>query len=99
KKMTVTGVPETLPDLVTRTTTLAKAAEEFVIPDPSYATILSTEATATNEGATWQVLKMDLDLGQAHILIETTYKDLGGKWGVETTTIQYPQYKKVIKYE
>ena len=124
KKMNVTGVPESTPDLVTRLTALFKEAEDFVIPDPPYGTILATEATASSEGgkitvkgtaknpadpiknllveidgANWQVLKMDMDLGQAHVVIETTYKDLGGKWGVDTTSIQYPQYKKVIKYE
>jgi len=124
KKMTVSGVPDSTPDLVTRLNNLFKEAEDFVIPDPSYATILSTDATATSEGGkvtvkgnaknaadqvkhlqvdvdgtTWQVLKMDMDLGQAHVVIETTYKDLGGKWGVDTSSIQYPQYKKVLKYE
>jgi len=124
KKMTVTGVPDSTPDLVTRLTNLFKEAEDFVIPDPPYGTILGTEATATSEGgkitvkgtakapadpiknllvevdaATFQVLKMDMDLGQAHVVIETTYKDQGGKWVIDTNSIQYPQYKKVIKYE
>ena len=48
---------------------------------------------------TWQFRKVDLDLGAAHVIIETTSKDLGGKWGLETSTIQFPQYKKVIRYE
>ena len=124
KKMTVSGVPETLPDLVARLTNLFKEAEDFVIPDPPFGTIVGTEATAVSEGGkitvkgtakapadpiknllveidgtTYQVLKMDMDLGEAHVVIESTHKDLGGKWGVETSSIQYPQYKKVIKYE
>lgn len=124
RKMAVSGIPETLPDLVSRAANLFKEAEDFVIPDPPYGTILGTDATASNEGgkitvkgnaknaadpikhlvvevdgATYKVLKMDMDLGQARIVIETTNKDLGGKWGVEATSIQYPQYKKVLKYE
>jgi hypothetical protein len=51
------------------------------------------------DGTTWQFRKIDLDLGQAHVIIETTSKDLGGKWGIESTAVQYPQYKKVITFE
>src|SRR5262245_50381302 len=50
KKMTVSGVPESTPDLVTRLTNLFKEAEDFVIPDPPYGTILNTDATAVSEG-------------------------------------------------
>jgi hypothetical protein len=124
RKFVISGIPETVPDLTSRASTLFKENEDFVIPDPDYAPIVSTNATAANEAGkvtvkgtakspsdqikglvaeidatTWQFKKIDLDLGAAHVIIETTRKDLGGKWGVETSTIQFPQYKKVIRYE
>lgn len=124
RKFVISGIPETVPDLTNRAGTLFKENEDFVIPDPDYAPIVSTNTTASNEGGkvtvkgtakspsdqikglvaeidatTWQFKKIDLDLGAAHVIIETTSKDLGGKWGVETSTIQFPQYKKVLRYE
>lgn len=51
------------------------------------------------DAATWQVARMEMDLGAAQATVEMTSKDLGGKWGVESTTINTPQVKQVIKFE
>jgi hypothetical protein len=51
------------------------------------------------DGATWQVGKMEMDLGAAQATLEMTSKDLGGKWGVESTTVSTPQMKQVMKFE
>ena len=51
------------------------------------------------DGASYQVHKVDMDLGQAHVIIEQTGKDFGGKLGIESTTVSYPQYKKTLKFE
>jgi hypothetical protein len=51
------------------------------------------------DATTWQVGRMEMDLGAAQATVEITSKDLGGKWGVETTTINTPQVKQVIKFE
>ena len=55
--------------------------------------------TADVDAASYQVSRMLLDLGQAQITFEMTGKDLGGKSGIETETISYPQYKRVLKFE
>lgn len=49
--------------------------------------------------ADYRVTRTQMDLGQASIEIGMTGKDLGGKWGIESTTLSYPQYKKVVKFE
>ncbi|MGH9868896.1 MAG: hypothetical protein ACREAA_12120 [Candidatus Polarisedimenticolia bacterium] len=51
------------------------------------------------DGTTWQVGKMEMDLGAAQAVLEMTSKDLGGKWGVESTTVSTPQLKQVMKFE
>lgn len=124
KKFMVSGIPETLTDLSNRAGATFKEAEDFVVADPVYWIIATTDAKAGNEagkitvtggaksssdpikklmvdidGASYQVRKVDMDLGQAHVVIEQSGKDLGGKWGIETTTVSYPQYKKVLKFE
>jgi len=55
--------------------------------------------TAEIDATSYQVSKMQLDLGQAQIGFEMTGKDLGGKLGIETETITYPQFKRVLKFE
>jgi len=55
--------------------------------------------SAEVDAATYMMSKMQLDLGQAQITFEMTGKDLGGKWGIETETITYPQFKRVLKFE
>ncbi len=51
------------------------------------------------DGSTMQVKSMTLDAGQAKIDFSMTYKDLGGKWGLESYTITYPQYKQALSFE
>lgn len=51
------------------------------------------------DGATYQVGKMEMDLGQAKVAVETTYEDAGGKWVTKTMTINHPQYKRTVSYE
>src|SRR5688572_9881694 len=56
---------------------------------------LKVEIDATS----YQVGRMEMDLGAAQATLEMTSKDLGGKWGVESTTVSTPQVKQVIKLE
>jgi len=56
---------------------------------------LKVEIDATS----WQVGRMEMDLGAAQATLEMTSKDLGGKWGVESTTVSTPQVKQIIKFE
>jgi hypothetical protein len=51
------------------------------------------------DGTSWQVGRMEMDLGAAQAIVEMTSKDLGGKWGVETTTVSTPQVKQIMKFE
>src|SRR5262245_47569935 len=55
--------------------------------------------TADVDASKHQVQKMMLDVGQAKIAFDMTSKDLGGKWGLDTYTITYPQYKLVLKFD
>ncbi|HET9481389.1 MAG TPA: hypothetical protein VFP98_06500 [Candidatus Polarisedimenticolia bacterium] len=48
---------------------------------------------------TYQVQTVEMDLGQARVTMESTTKDLGGKWGTDTLTINHPQGRTVVKYE
>lgn len=49
--------------------------------------------------STWQVQKMEADLGVAKGVFEVTSKVLGGKWVVDSTVFSAPPYKRIVKYE
>lgn len=51
------------------------------------------------DSATYQVKRMEMDLGQAQAGVDITSKDLGGKWGAESMVTSNPQYRETVKYE
>jgi len=55
--------------------------------------------TVDIDGATFQVGKVQMDLGQAQVTLELTSVDQGGKWGIASTTVINPQYRQVVKVE
>lgn len=124
KKFAVTGIPDGLADLKTRSDAIFGEAQDFVISDPVYWTIANSQAKAVKNGgeivatgtaaspadpikslmvkidaASYEVRRMEMDLGQAKLTIEMKNKDLGGKWAPEQTTVSYPQYRKIVRYE
>jgi len=83
--------------------TAAKATQDgnkiTITGDPKSAEAPIKKLTADVDATSYLLSKMQLDLGQAQLVFEMTGKDLGGKLGVETETITYPQYKRVLKFE
>lgn len=51
-----------------------------------------------NEGD-YKINKMVMDLGGSEASIAMTSTDLGGKWGVKSSVLTTPQYKRVMEYE
>lgn len=78
---------------------ISEGGKIAVTGEPKSAQSPIKKLTADVDAASYQVSKMQLDLGQAQVSFEMTYKDLGGKWGIEKETIALPQGKRVIKFE
>ena len=55
--------------------------------------------TVEVDGADYRVRKIEYDLGQMRIDVVITAKDLGGKWAIESQTVNRPDVKKVYSFE
>lgn len=55
--------------------------------------------TVTINESDYKINKMVMDLGGSEASIDMTSTDLGGKWGVGSSILTTPQYKRVMQYE
>ncbi len=55
--------------------------------------------TVTINQSDYKIKRMVMDLGGAEVTIDMTSTALGTKWGVESSILTTPQYKRVMQYE
>lgn len=55
--------------------------------------------TVTIDEADYKIKKMVMDLGGSEASIAMTSTNLGGKWGLESSVLTTPAYKRVMTYE